>query len=75
MKKFLVVVAAAAFVMFLPSCKKCSTCSYSTPNGDGTNTTIDLDEVCGKKSEVKEYEDACQILAAVYGVNCTCSKS
>jgi hypothetical protein len=29
MKKFVLVLAAAAFMVALPSCKKCSTCKYT----------------------------------------------
>ena len=70
MKKFLVVVAAAAFVMSLPSCKKCSTCKLTVA---GITTT--QPEVCGKKSEVTEYEDACKASAALVAGSCTCEKS
>jgi hypothetical protein len=70
MKKFLVVVAAAAFVMSLPSCKKCSTCKYTIA---GITTT--QPELCGKKDEVKAYEDACAVIAALGGTTCTCEKS
>jgi hypothetical protein len=74
MKKVLVVLAAAAFVMTLPSCKKCSTCKY-TYDVLGTTETVQLQEVCGKKSEVNDYEDACKASAAVFAGSCTCEKS
>ncbi len=70
MKKFLVVVAAAAFVMTLPSCKKCSTCSWTL---GGVKT--ELGEACGKKSEVEEFEDACKATATLFSGTCNCEKS
>jgi hypothetical protein len=74
MKKFLVVVAAAAFVMSLPSCKKCSTCKY-TYDVLGTQTTYTYPEVCGKKSEVENYENTCKSAATLVGGSCSCDKS
>jgi hypothetical protein len=74
MKKFLVVVAAAAFVMTLPSCKKCSTCKY-TYDLLGTQTTYTYPELCGKKSEIETYENACKSGATLVGGTCTCEKS
>ena len=75
MKKVLVVLAAAAFVMTLPSCKKCSTCKYTY--NDGTSTaTFTYPEFCGKKKEVDTYESACKTAAALYtSGSCTCDKS
>jgi hypothetical protein len=76
MKKFLVVLAAAAFVMTLPSCKKCSTCFLTT---DGVKQEIG--EGCGKKSEVEEFENACKATADLANAlggsttTCTCEKS
>ncbi len=70
MKKFLVVVAAAAFVMTLPSCKKCSTCKIVA---GGITTT--QPELCGKKDEIKAYEDTCAAGALLVGGSCTCEKS
>jgi hypothetical protein len=70
MKKFLVLVAAAAFVMTLPSCKKCSTCKLTVA---GITTT--QPEVCGNKDEIKTYEDACSATARLGGGSCTCEKS
>lgn len=76
MKKALVILAAAAFVFALPSCKKCSTCkfSYTDPL---TNQTVSVDqpEVCGKKKEIDDYEAACKTAASVFGTTCNCSKS
>lgn len=70
MKKVLVVLAAAAFVMTLPSCKKCSTCKLTVI---GITTT--QPEVCGKKDEIKAYEDACAAAATLGGGSCSCDKS
>ncbi len=74
MKKVLVVLAAAAFVMTLPSCKKCSTCKY-TYDFLGTQTTYTYPETCGKKKDVEAYEDACAAAATLAGGSCTCDKS
>lgn len=74
MKKFVVILAAAAFMVSLPSCKKCSTCKY-TYDLLGTQTTTNIPEVCGKKSEVNDYEDACKASAALVSGTCTCEKS
>jgi hypothetical protein len=73
MKKFVVVLAAAAFMVALPSCKKCSTCKY-TYTLAGASTTYTYPEVCGKKSEVEDYEAACSAAATLVGGSCTCDK-
>ena len=75
MKKFVLVLAAAAFMVALPSCKKCSTCKYTY--NDGTSTaTFTYPEFCGKKKEVDTYESACKTAAALYtSGSCSCDKS
>lgn len=70
MKKFVLVLAAAAFMVALPSCKKCSTCKLTVI---GITTT--QPEVCGKKDEIKAYEDACAAAATLGGGSCSCDKS
>lgn len=75
MKKFVLVLAAAAFMVALPSCKKCSTCKY-TYDAAGTSTTYTYPEACGKKKDIDAYESACKTAAAVYtNGSCTCDKS
>jgi len=69
MKKLVLVLAAAAFMVALPSCKKCTTCKY-------TYTGFNYEqELCGKKSEVDAFESSCKTAATAAGVSCTCSKS
>jgi len=70
MKKLVLILAAAAFMVSLPSCKKCSTCKYTI---GGLTTTIP--EVCGNKKDIDAYEASCKSVAAVGGVSCTCDKS
>lgn len=74
MKKFVLVLAAAAFMLALPSCKKCSVCKY-TYNDGTSSSTFTYPEVCGKKKAINDYEDACAAAATVVGGSCTCDKS
>lgn len=74
MKKFVLVLAAAAFMVSLPSCKKCSVCKY-TYSSAGTSTTFTYPEACGKKKDIDAYESACSAAATLVGGSCTCDKS
>jgi NADH:ubiquinone oxidoreductase subunit F (NADH-binding) len=75
MKKFVVVLAAAAFMVALPSCKKCTTCKYTYTSG-GSTTTFTYPETCGKKKDLDAIESTCKTAASAYsGASCTCDKS
>ncbi|MBL8011993.1 MAG: hypothetical protein JNJ64_15410 [Flavobacteriales bacterium] len=74
MKKFLIVLGAAAFLVSMPSCKKCSTCKYTYSSG-GTSSTYTYPEQCGNKKDIDAYEDACATAASAVGGSCTCDKS
>ncbi len=75
MKKFVIVLAAAAFMVSLPACKKCTTCKYTYSVGSSTET-FTYPEQCGKKSVIDAYESTCKTAAAAYsGGSCSCSKS
>ena len=74
MKKALLFFAVAAFSFTLPSCKKCSTCSYTWGTGASAQT-VNNPEVCGKKKDVEAYEDACKASAALVSGTCNCEKS
>ena len=69
MKKFLLVVAAAAFMVALPSCKKCVTCTVTLGGISSVSP-----EVCGKKSEIDAAEKNCNTSAQTVGGTCNCSK-
>lgn len=73
MKKFLVVLGAAVFMLSLPSCKKCSTCKYTFTSA-GQTDTFTYPEQCGKKKDIEAYEDACKTGATLVGGTCTCDK-
>jgi hypothetical protein len=74
MKKFVLVLAAAAFMVSLPACKKCSTCKYTWTSG-GTTQSYAYPEACGKRKAINDYEDACATAATLVGATCTCDKS
>ena len=73
MKKFLVILGAAVFMLSLPACKKCSTCKYTFTNL-GQTSTFTYPEQCGNKKDIEAYEDACKAGATLVGGSCTCNK-
>jgi len=69
MKKLVLILAAAAFMVSLPSCKKCVTCTVTL----GGVATVSP-EVCGKKSDIDATEANCKNSAQAVGGTCNCSK-
>lgn len=66
------------FVLFLfvgtlsiQSCKKCTTCTY-TYQIFGQTETYSYPELCGSKSEINNYKDACAAAASNVSASCTC---
>jgi hypothetical protein len=72
-KKLSLLFLAATVVFSFSSCKKCSTCSYSYTDADGKPVTMEIPEVCGKKSEIEEYEASAKTAAALYNGTATCN--
>ena len=74
MKKILSIL----FVVFLfvgslsfQSCQKCTTCTYNYEIL-GVPQTYSYPELCGSKSEISDYKDACAEAASQFDATCTC---
>lgn len=76
MKRILTSLFFAALIgagFSLSSCQKCATCQYTYQNIQGEQETFTYAEVCGNKSDVNDYKDACANAAAAFtNGNCTC---
>jgi hypothetical protein len=69
---FLLVVLFAVAGLSLQSCKKCTTCTY-TYQLAGETKTYTYPELCGSKSDIDDYENACVVAAAAVGGTCACN--
>jgi hypothetical protein len=67
---FIGVVIAASFSF--TSCRKCTTCTYSYPDGLGGTQTYTYPETCGKSKAIDDYKAACESAASIYGESCSC---
>lgn len=74
MKKItLIFVGAMIAASFLfTSCRKCTTCTYTYPDGWGGTQSYTYPETCGNSKAIKDYEDACEAAASAYGESCSC---
>lgn len=76
MKKVLSVLFVATLFaggIFMQSCNKCSTCTYTYDLPGGQTETFTYAEVCGNSGDVEDYKDACADAAAILtNGNCTC---
>lgn len=59
--------------MSFQSCKKCTTCSYTYQLAGQDVVTYTYPELCGNKSDIDDYENACAAAAAIYGNSCNCN--
>ncbi|MBI4645060.1 MAG: hypothetical protein HY738_00325 [Bacteroidia bacterium] len=56
------------FLLLLPSCQECTTCSYVTPEG----TTVTSGEICGNKEKIEDTKKQWMEYEETYGVVVTC---
>ena len=70
MQRLAIIVSSLALLMSFAACKRCKTCSLSCANDP--SACFQYDEVCGKKSQLEDYEQACKDAAELSGVTCSC---
>jgi hypothetical protein len=75
MKRIITLLSVVLFTFgafSLQSCKKCSTCTY-TYQVAGETKQFTYPELCGSKSDIDDYEQACSVAAAAVGGTCSCN--
>ena len=59
--------------IFMQSCNKCATCTYTYEDITGAEQSFTYAEVCGNSGDVNDYKDACADAAALLtNGNCNC---
>lgn len=71
-RAFLLTLSAAALLSFA-GCKRCTTCHLEWEQ-NGQTETYYYEEVCGKKSQIEDYENACKDAATSAGGRCLCEE-
>lgn len=53
-------------------CNKCTKCEYEYTK-NGSNQTVNMEEICGNSQDVDDHVQACQDLAKANNGKCLCS--
>ncbi len=74
-KHFTPLLLILAVGMALTACQKCETCSYTTRNTSGEESTYYFPETCGPKYKRQIQRETCETTAAYFGSTCVCTKN